>query len=469
MNSKTLNVASLEGCMILKGSEGSGGGGGAIINNQEKSVDITENGVTEVTADAGFTGLSKVVVNTNVASSGGCGSDMPVIGDGKTYLYITIPDDAHSAMDLYFTQTVANGVAIDWGDGSAPESLSGTGNKNCTHEYSAAGDYVVSLDPAEGCTLGLGRSSSSYCIMGTVSDSRTVNINVLKAAEIGKNVIGVNKYAFKGCSALKSVVISEGATSIGDYAFDGCNSLSSVVIPEGVTSIGSYAFNNCSGLFVLTIPKGVRSIGNNAFYYCSGLSSIEIPDSVTSIGNSAFEMCQSLKSVVIPDGVTSIGTNAFRNCWRISSIEIPDSVTSIGKYAFHTCRILSSVVISKGATSTGDYAFDSCKVLSSVVIPEGVTSIGNYAFQNCHSLSSVVIPGSVTSIGSVAFSKCYGLALCDFSNSQSVPTLGNSAYASSTLCKIVVPDALYDEWIAATNWSELASQIIKKSDWDAQS
>ena len=68
MNRKFLNIVNLDGEVIIK--KGSGGGG-VTINNQEKSVDITENGTTEVVADAGFTGLSKVVVNTNVASSGG--------------------------------------------------------------------------------------------------------------------------------------------------------------------------------------------------------------------------------------------------------------------------------------------------------------------------------------------------------------------------------------------------------------
>lgn len=43
---------------------------GNTINNQEKSVDIIENGTTEVTYDVGFTGLSKVVINTNIKSGG---------------------------------------------------------------------------------------------------------------------------------------------------------------------------------------------------------------------------------------------------------------------------------------------------------------------------------------------------------------------------------------------------------------
>ena len=69
MNTVLLNTVSLDGGKFI--IKGNGGGGGVTINNQEKSVDITENGTTEVVADAGFTGLSKVVVNTNVASSGG--------------------------------------------------------------------------------------------------------------------------------------------------------------------------------------------------------------------------------------------------------------------------------------------------------------------------------------------------------------------------------------------------------------
>ena len=348
--------------------------------------------------------------------------DMPVIGDGKTYLYIKIAAPGRMTVPLYFTQTVANGVTIDWGDGSATQTLSGTGNVNTTHTYADIGDYTISLNPSSGCTLGLGHSSSSYCVMGSTKDNGSVYRNMLQAVEIGKNV-----------------------TSIGNYAFYYCFSLASVVIPQGVTSIG-----------------------NNAFYYCYSLASVVISESVTSIGNNAFYYCYSLASVVIPQGVTSIGNNAFYYCYSLASVVISESVTSIGAYAFYGCYSLASVVIPQDVTSIGTYAFYNCYSLASIVIPQGVTSIGTYAFYYCLSLASVVIPQGVTSIGNFAFRFCNGMAYFDFRASKSVPTLSNTNAFNDipSDCKIVVPDSLYDTWKSATNWSTHASKIIKASEFN---
>ena len=354
----------------------------------------------------------------------GGGSDMPVIGDGKTYLYIKIAERGRMEVPLYFSQTVADGVTIDWGDGSATQTLSGTGEVNTSHTYADVGEYTISLNPSSGCTLGLGRNSSSaYSIFGSTVNNGRVYCNMLQAVEIGKNV-----------------------TSISNSAFRYCSSLASVVIPDGITSIG-----------------------NNAFNYCHSLANVVIPDSVTSIGVGIFQMCCSLANIVIPQGITSIGNNAFYNCHSLANVVIPDSVTNIGDSAFHQCYSLSSVVIPDSVTRIGDSAFNFCYSLASVVIPDGVTNISANAFNSCYSLSSVVIPDSVTNIDSYAFRYGYGMAFYDFRAATSVPTLSNTNAFQSipSDCKIVVPDALYDEWIEATNWSSYASYIIKKSDWEA--
>lgn len=275
-----------------------------------------------------------------------------ITDDGKTRLYITIAAKGRQDVPLYFSQTVANGVIIDWGDGSATQTLSGTGNKDTTHYYDKIGDYVISLDVADGCMLGLGRGSS-YCVMGATGNIGKVYCNMLQRVEIGKNV-----------------------TSIGDYAFNYCYSLSSIVIPQGVTSIGSYVFS----------------------------------------------ACYSLSSLVIPKGVTDIAI----------------------------------------------YTFQSCYSLSSLVIPKGVTTFSDSAFHNCYCLSSIVIPKGVTDIATYAFTSCYGMSFYDFAALDAVPTLATTKVFNNipSDCKIVVPDGLYDSWVAATNWSNYASYIIKISDFN---
>jgi hypothetical protein len=369
-----------------------------------------------------------------------------ITDDGKTRLYITIAAEGRMNVSLYFQQTIANGVTIDWGDGSATQTLSGTGSVNTTHTYAEIGEYTISLNPSSGCTLRLGQGSSSYCVMGTVGTNGRVYSNMLQAVEVGKNVTSIDTYAFSTCYSLSSIVIPNGVTSIGTYAFSACYSLSSIVIPNGVTNIGAYAFNTCYSL-----------------------SSIVIPNGVTSIGTNAFNTCYSLSSIVIPNGVTKIGAYAFNTCYSLSSIVIPNGVTSIGTYAFSACYSLSSIVIPNGVTIIGTYAFSTCYSLSSIVIPNGVTKIGNNTFNACYSLSSIVIPNGVTSIDNNAFKTCYGMAYYDFRQCASIPALdGTSVFNGiSSDCKIVVPDSLYDTWIAATNWSALTSKIVKASDFNA--
>ena len=364
---------------------------------------------------------------------------MYITNDGATRLHIRIATVGRMTVPLYIGQTVANGVSIDWGDGSTAETLAGTGNVNTSHIYAEPGDYVISLMPQDGCTLSFGNGSSSYCVMGATGNNGRVYCNMLQEVYIGKNV-----------------------TSIGTHAFQNCYSLASIIIPDGVTSIGTYAFQNCYSLASITIPDGVTSIGNSVFQSCRSLTSITIPTGVTSIGDSAFNSCSSLTSITIPTGVTSIGDSAFGNCSSLVNITIPDGVTSIGTYAFNSCYSIASITIPTGVTSIGNSAFYSCSSLASITIPTGVTSISNYAFNGCSSLASITIPTGVTSIGNNAFNSCYGMRYYDFSACTDIPTLSNSNAFKNipSDCQMLIPSALYDEWKAATNWSTYADHIV---------
>lgn len=78
----------------------------------------------------------------------------------------------------------------------------------------------------------------------------------------------------------------------------------------------------------------------------------------------------------------------------------------------------------------------------------------------------ITIPNTVENINAELFSNIPQILAYDFSNYTFVPVLSNADTFSNinALAKIIVPDALYDEWIAATNWSSYANYIYKASE-----
>lgn len=191
--------------------------------------------------------------------------------DGKTRLYITVPANAmpdrpppRNQVPLYIQQSVANGVTIDWGDGTEPETLPGTGAVNTTHTYEQAGDYVISLEPNEGCELGFGDGKQN-CILGILSQYDKGKLTMLYKLYIGSNVPIIGESAFGLCGGLKNVVFFKTVESIGKSSFAGCQSITSINIPVGVVSIGENAFRDCSSIRSAVIPSSVINIGYYAF------------------------------------------------------------------------------------------------------------------------------------------------------------------------------------------------------------
>ena len=336
---------------------------------------------------------------------------MYITDDGATKLEILLVDNARLTVPLHFSQTVSEGVSVDWGDGSAAETVTGTGSVDFSHTYAASGNYIIKLTPADNCTLSIGYPS--------IFNNSTI-------------------YAYR--NSLRSMMIGKNVTSIGAQAFYYCFSLASITIPDSVTSIGGSAFYYCFSLASITIPDSVTSIGGSTFAGCSSLASITIPDSVTSIGNQAFESCGSLASITIPDGVTSIGNSAFAGCVSLASITIPDSVTSIE-----------------------NSAFDGSRSLASITIPDSVTSIGNSAFGSCVSLASITIPDSVTSIGNQAFSGCFSLGVIRFKPNTPPAVANVNAWTNvPTDCKILVPAGTLAAYTSAANYPSSSSYTYEE-------
>lgn len=245
---------------------------------------------------------------------------MYTTSDGKTRIYIEIPADAPAdQMTFYvrFTQSVGRGVTVNWGDGSAEETFTGTSAANRSHTYAAVGKYTITLNVTSGTLRFVG--TSSYAIYGSTGNG--YNKNRIHKVEIGNSVTELGQYLFYYCQNLESVTLPKTITQeIGVYCFQYTPSLRHVTIPNQVPSIGNYLFSN-SRVSSCSLPKSVNSIGTYIVHYSYHLDRIVIPPNVTSIGATAFYYT-CLKKIVLPSGVTSIGSNGMTNSYNLSELWI---------------------------------------------------------------------------------------------------------------------------------------------------
>ena len=227
--------------------------------------------------------------------------------------------------------------------------------------------------------------------------------------------------------------IESGGVADDVHNFTGTISNTSVVGPANYTTI--------------VINEGVITLLDNAFYNFTNVTSIYVPDTVTSIGTNVFYGCTSLTDVRLSNQIRQIMSGTFYNCSSLSSLTIPSNVFLLGTNAFRECVSLVEFIA-----------------------PSNVNTIRSSVFYGCTNLRRVVFEGDiVSSMGATFFRDCTSLEVVDLSNCTSVIKLDNvSAFQNvPATCKIIVPDTIYDSWIAATNWSTYAGRIIKKSDYDA--
>lgn len=291
---------------------------------------------------------------------------MYITDDGKTRIYIRLED---GRLHPYLGICPNGTVVVDWGDGSATSTLTGTSLttvQHADHGYASGGDYMITLTVSSGSFAFFGVSNTSHILKKDTSNTANIHkvyTNAVQKVELGRGA-KIGNFAFILCQSLASITIPSEITSVGNNAFQDCYSLTSIVIPSGVTSIGSTSFFNCYLLARVTIPSGITNIGNNTFNSCYSLTSIMIPKDVTSIGIYAFFNCYSLARVTIPSEVTNITNNAFNSCYGVAEYHIkPTTPPTLGTTVFNNiqsdCVIYvpsASLLTYKGATNWSTYA-----------------------------------------------------------------------------------------------------------------
>ena len=191
---------------------------------------------------------------------------MYITDDGKTRLYINIAAEGRMTVPLYFNQSVANGVEVNWGDGSSAVTFNGTGNVSTSHTYSNIGEYVITLNPLNNCILSLGQpNTNSITVLGYTNLSNIGYLNMLQKVFLGKNITTLNGIVFYRCN-LSRITIPNGVIEIKSNSFRECYSLISIVIPKSVTTMG-FPFGGCQKLKRVVLPNTLTSLDGRPFLW----------------------------------------------------------------------------------------------------------------------------------------------------------------------------------------------------------
>lgn len=348
----------------------------------------------------------------------GYGADVGAIyitDDGKTRLYITLTELDDMTVTVYFHQSAAGLVSVDFGDGSEAQTVATSGNVSISHTYSQTGDYLITM----------GRTADS----GTYSPSGT-STNTIFAPYSTTN--------YRAQVILNRAHLGSGVTTLYGNLFGGCRNLRAITIPEGVTGGYNQIFIECSSLCYISLPRTMKTAPG---YLAAGtyIEAMSPSGAVTQVSSGICSSISTLKRLLFPSSVASIDTTILTNNNVIQKFRFPSLIKNVP------------------VTS-----FVSCSNLRDVVIPQGCQSIGSRAFDTARSLPQLIFPSTLSSIGAQAFNNCTSMRFYDFSACTAIPTLANAnAFTNIPAdCEIRVPASLVDSWKAATNWSTYADHIV---------
>lgn len=395
--------------------------------------------------------------------------------DEKTHLFYEVREDTKT---IYTCFGIRGTATIEWGDGSADSTITGnsiSGYYYTSHTYSTAGTYEIKISVSGSMGL-LGYQSG---IIITYGDTVATNPNNglsyyyssgVKKLWVGKNVANITSaYALSFTNvqeiSLPNNLVCESTAIL--YYNCACKGL---VIPKPTTTIKNMTLVYCNGIEYFSLPSTITTIeAGSIMSFVSKLKYFTLTGSMTTLPTTFLGTICSMRNLTIPNTITSIPNNACTNVYSIQSIKIPSSVTTIGSGIFtsaYSCKKLDlSNLTSITTIQTGSFTnFSACE---EVKLPPNLQTIGNSFLSTTRTLTKIKFPTSVTSIGNFAFQSSQAMQLVDFRGFTSVPSLGGtSAFAySNAKMQIVVPDSLYSTWITTTNWTGLASKIVKESDY----
>lgn len=335
-----------------------------------------------------------------------------ITDDGKTRLYIRIESNERLDLPLYFSQSTSNGVVINWGDGSAEETVEGTGVVNTTHTYTRLGDFLITLKVRSG-TLFLGNQKTSTCVFGESGKIRTYS-NMLQKVEIGSGVTTMPSGTFVNCGYLSTITIPQNVGMLGESAFEGCTMLSAIVLPKNAT-VSTNVFRNCRSLKYAILSNKISTGTSYVFQNCSSLQNLVLPEvsSAETLASYFLSNATSLVSLVMPRYIKTINQGSLEYCYSLKLLDMtkvnivpttyadsitgfPESCQIIVPYSIYNDWVSHSVWKEYADNIIANYTPQTC--LSLDIIADDV-SVGS---QNVTILHWTAVTNGVMRDGSIA-------------------------------------------------------------------
>lgn len=248
----------------------------------------------------------------------------------------------------------------------------------------------------------------------------------------------------------------------GDYVIecDG-NKLASNIFGQNYTN-PNYTLTEVEIGSILSSYTGQQS--GDVFRYCKSLKSVKVQNGVLTFYQYWFSDCPALTDINFPTSLQNLGNHLLEKDTSLHYLTTPKAWYNILVSGCSSLVLFSPGGAGGFAQTTGGFA--DCNSLKNVVRllspGQGQTQI----LRGCTNIEKVIISSGRAYLAGNDFNGCSNVMTYDFTHSTGVAYLTNTNSFTNInpLCKIIVPDDLYDDWIVATNWATYANYIYKASE-----
>lgn len=448
----------------------------ALANNRDAiKAAIEAKGV----ADAGDTLAEFPAAIASIPSGGGGAPETepyPWVGSG-THAWLHYDSNSRSHV-CQVNFTYYGDVTLDWGDGSATVSLTGSSSATTTTQSHTYADGDFRLDITGETPLEFGHwdaSSSSYKNVNTsgfISDDTPFNQTGMNLVPIYRDALiqfetdspsFIGGYygsqaTIGGTSNMRWLKFTR-ATEVGRNPTGFMYAIKGIFAPLA-TRIFLWGSTNANGdigvYFSVAEFPSVQSFyprdnnKNNAislFWGATALREFSIPYGITAIPDRFMDTASAIKEIDIPFSVTSIGVNVMtrgQSLRRIRFLPNPSEPSA-----------------TRSITIEQNFLYRA-NCLEELSLPEGLSVINGESCAFLWSVRKVELPSTLTSAtNSYTFAQTYNLEVL-VCRAQTPPAISSNTFTShAPNAKYYIPYGTTAAYTAATNWSQFSSLFVE--------